>query len=255
MSREFENTLIEIYEKLDIDTFRTNTADHYFFVCGGEVDAGKPIPPSFRDRLLTYTSTKYEDMHNALILAETFKDYFQENAYPDLLIFEEEIASICTLVIIFLESAGSLVELGLFCAKPDYYKKLLVVAPDEHLKSEDSFIYLGPLENLRKKDASSVATYPWPNAKEKHYDTDHLEDLCETIQQKTKRIYKSEQFDRKNSGHICFLIEEIIRIGYPILIGEIELSLAALELEISHPEISRKIYLLKKFNIIGRYEY
>ncbi len=38
--------------------------------------------PSFRDRLLTYTAKHASELHEHFILAETFKDYFKENAYP-----------------------------------------------------------------------------------------------------------------------------------------------------------------------------
>ena len=46
---------------------------------------------------------------------------------PDLMSFEDDIANISTLVVICLESAGSLVELGLFVNRKSLAQKLHVV--------------------------------------------------------------------------------------------------------------------------------
>jgi hypothetical protein len=260
LSDKFENALIEIFDKLSIDNFKVNLEAHHLFVCGGLVDFHAKIPPSFRDRFVSYSASKYPLIHDAIVQAETFKDYFKENAYPDLLVFEEEIANLASLVVIFLESPGSLVELGMFCSKPDFYKKLIIIAPQNEVNSEDSFIYLGPLENIRKKEPTSVAIYPWPDYNNIDYDQDHLKDLCMTISEKLSSLSKNVEFHKKNSGHIALLIAEIIRINYPILVGEIQYVLLALEIEIKASEITRHIYLLNKLEIIGsifysRYRY
>ena len=255
MSILFENILIEALEKVDITKERVDVSTLSFFVCGGLVNAACETPPSFRDRFCSYTATNSQDIYDSIVLAESFKDYFKENAYPDLLLFEDEIANISSLVTIFLESPGSLVELGMFCNKPSFYKKLLIVAPQDKINGEDSFIYLGPLENIRKKEPSSVVIYPWPDPKVPKYENEHLIDLCELIVKKIKKADKSEKFLHENTGHIALLISDIITLSYPILIGEIELCLEALDLTISSTAISRHIYLLTKLNIIGSYQY
>ncbi len=48
--------------------------------------------------------------------------------------FEDDIANISTLVVICLESAGSLVELGLFVNRKSLAQKLHVVAPFEEIE-------------------------------------------------------------------------------------------------------------------------
>jgi DNA-binding transcriptional ArsR family regulator len=260
LSTEFENTLIETFDKLSIDKFKVNLESHHLFVCGGLVDVKAKFPPSFRHRFIAYSAIQYPAIEDAVVQAETFKDYFKENAYPDLLIFEEEIANLSSLVIIFLESPGSLVELGMFCTKPDFYKKLVIVAPQEEVSGEDSFIYLGPLKNIQKKEPTSVAIYPWPDHSTDNYDQAHLDDLCKTIDQKLSSLPKNVEFNKSNSGHIALLIAEIIRINYPILISEIEYALLAIDLDIKPSEISRHIYLLNKLKIIdslfySRYRY
>lgn len=255
MSKEYENSIVTAFEGLEVSSFRVHLDLRHIFVCGGEVDVGKQIPPSFRDRFVSFSCRNYEGIHDSLVLAERFKDYFKENAYPDLFVFESEVASISSLVIIFLESPGSLVELGMFCAVEDLYKKMIIVAPREEVESADSFIYLGPLENLRRKEDKSVLVYPWPSSSNLQYDDEHLIDLCEAIKDRWVSASKTARFNKKEPGHVAFLIAEIVRVCFPILITEIEYALMALELEVSYSKVSRLIYLLEKVDVIRKYEY
>ncbi|WP_348678948.1 retron St85 family effector protein [Alcanivorax profundi] len=255
MSKKFEDTLISIFENLTTLSFRVSFSGHKIFVCGGKVDIKEPVPPSFRDRFFSYTAKNFSIIHESLVLAEDFKDYFKNNAYPDLLVFEEEIANISSLVILFLESPGSLVELGMFCTKENLYKKLVIVAPQEEIQSEDSFIYLGPLENIERKCQGSVFICPWPSASQNEYDDNHLYNLSTSINNKLKNISKSQKFDTKNSGHVAFLIYEIITICFPITISEIELALEAIEVKASYSEVARHLYLLSKLTFIKMYPY
>jgi DNA-binding transcriptional ArsR family regulator len=75
--------------------------------------------------------------------------------------------------------------------------------------------------------------------------------LCITIDDKLSALPKNVEFNENNSGHVALLIAEIIRINYPILIGEIELALLALGLDIKQSEVTRHIYLLNKLEIIN----
>lgn len=255
MSQEYENCILAAFEGLDVNNFRVHLDFRHIFVCGGEIDPKKPCPPSLRDRFVSFSSGQYVDIHDSIVLAERFKDYFKENAYPDLFVFESEIASISSLVMIFLESPGSLVELGMFCAVDDLYKKMIIVAPREEVEAADSFIYLGPLENLKRKDERAVLVYPWPSDKKIDYDKDHLIDICEAVKEKWSRIPRTVKFNEKEPGHVAFLVAEVIRIGFPIIITEIEYALLALGLDISPSKINRLIYLLEKTGIICIYEY
>lgn len=250
----FEDCLIDIFSDLNFNNFQVEYSIKKFFLCGGEINIANECTPSFRDRFMRHSANRYEDIFDSIVLAESFKDYFKENVYTDLLIFERDIANIATLVIIILESPGALVELGMFCNKTDLYNKLIIVANHKHTENEDSFIYLGPLEYIRKKDPTSVAEYPWDDKVQKS-DFHSLEDLCLVINDKVESYPSSEKFKYDNSGHISFLIAEIITLCYPILIGEIELIFMALEIEVSLSQIKRSLYLLSKISVINSRKY
>ncbi|MEX1199905.1 MAG: retron St85 family effector protein [Methylophaga sp.] len=255
MSIAYENALIDEFQQLDIDKFSVNLTDNFIFTCGGQVDAKETFPPSFRDRFLSYTAKKHPIIYSGIVLAEAFKDYFRENAYSDLLVFEDDIAQISSVILVFLESPGSLVELGMFCSKPDSYKKLVIVAPRDEVESEDSFIYLGPLEYIRKKHPTSVAIYPWPDPKVAEYDPSQIQDLCHIINDKLENLDKSQKLSQGNSGHLALLISEIVSICYPILLSDIDLVLQALGIDITQTTISRYLYLLTSLGLIAKEKY
>lgn len=255
MSDKFENAIIDVFESFDISNFKVNYPDHRIFVCGGPVDVKESIPQSFRHRLIASLASSHPDIEEEIVLAETFKDYFREHAYSDLLIFEDDIAQLASVVVIFLESPGSLVELGMFCTKPNFYKKLLIVAPREETEKEDSFIYLGPLEHIRKKEPSSVAIYPWPDNKVLDYPNIHMQDLSDALLEKRNTIPKNPAFNKNNSGHVALLLLEIVRLSYPILLTEIELTLVSLGLDEDRNKVTRLLYLLNRLEYLNTYEY
>jgi hypothetical protein len=255
MSNVFEDAIIEAFGQIAPEKSHVLHSYHNLFLCGGEVNETDHIPPSFRDRLLRYTAIHEDELHHAFVLAEKFKDYFKENTYTDLLVFEDDIASLSTLVIILLESPGAMVELGLFCTRPELYKKLLIVAPFEHVQKEDSFIYLGPLDYIRKKSKDSVAIYPWPEPDKSDYDSGNLEDFCEVIKSKLQNNPSTEKFSQDNSGHVALLICEVINICYPIILSDVEFALVAMGLDVPQSHIVRHLYLLIKIGLIVRIEY
>jgi hypothetical protein len=155
--KKFEDKLIAEFQDFEHEKFHVAFMPPKVFLCGGEVDVKAVVPKSLRDRLIGHFSAHEDELHHSRIQAEDFKDYFKEGAYSDLLEFETDIANIATLIVICLESPGSLVELGLFCmATTTTASKLLIIAPQEELADEDSFIFLGPLDPPRYTQLASI---------------------------------------------------------------------------------------------------
>jgi hypothetical protein len=250
VSQKFEDAIIEQFKNLNPDNFIVLDHIKKVFLCGGIINITDEKTPSFRDRLLRHTANKYPILHDSIVLAETFKDYFKDNMYPNLLIFEEDIANISSLVVIILESPGALVEFGMFCNKPELFKKLLVIANENDIGDEDSFIYLGPIQFIVKKDPKSVARYPWGKTPTEE-DSKSLEDLCGIIVDHQKNRSKTSKFSLQNSAHISFLIAEIVTNCYPILISEIEYALMAIGFNLTTKKINRHVYMLLKLDVIG----
>lgn len=245
---DFDDLLIQEFEALDLSKFKVVFTPPKIFFCGGEINNTAVIPASVRQRIVNHLEDHQNPIFQSCILAESFKDYFKEGAYSDLLEFEADIANIASLVIVCLESPGSLVELGLFCMDKSLSNKLLVIAPQKQIEAKDSFIYLGPIVNLLRNDLSSVIVYPWANLDIQQYE--HLELIIDDILAKLEGAKKSTIFDVKNSGHIALLIYDIIQIAAPIKLLEIELVLLALDIEIKQSQVSRLLYLLEKIQLV-----
>lgn len=251
--KKFEDQLIIEFQFFEHAKFNVSFLPPRVFLCGGEVDVKAPIPLSARQRLVAHFAAHEPDLHDACIQAEDFKDYFKEGAYSDLLEFEADIASIATLIVVCLESPGSMVELGLFCMDPTTSGKLLVIAPHEEVAAEDSFIYLGPLAYVKRQDADSVFIYPWPNKDELEYE--HLKLMVGDIKQKLEKMQKTQKFSAANPAHIALLIHDIVMLAHPITVTEIEYALMAFKLDQEPKTVTRLLYLLEKVGLISHVVY
>lgn len=220
------------------------------------------VAQSLRERIFAhFASVDDSKVFESLRAAEDFKDYFKHGAYHDLMSFEEDIANISSLIIICLESAGSLVELGLFCNRPELRNRLIVFVPAEEVDAKpaegidgySSFIYLGPLLSLKSANKTSVNIYPWPDPTRLDYE--HLEFIAADITNKLENVKKFEGFVDENTGHLAYLVHDIIRICEPIKITEIELALISLLIDCPTQKLTRLLYLLEKMKMVAPYEY
>lgn len=254
----YMNALQEQFGDLKYSNFTVQFMPPIIFVCGGPINS---TPMSVRDHIFTYVAGHKPELSDSLILAENFHDYFREGAYSDLMSFEDDIANISTLVVICLESAGPLVELGLFVNRKSLAQKLHVVAPFEEIEGNErkniparsSFIYLGPLEYLKKIDEASVSVYPWPKSDRMKYD--EVELIYHDIHSRLKRVKKTERYNPENTGHLAILIYEIILLSEPIKKSEIEWALYCMDIDVPQKIITRLLYLLEKMKLTSSLSY
>jgi len=75
------------------------------------------------------------------IVPEDYKSWNHFGTYGDLLTFEEDICAAVDHILVFVESAGSIAELGALIKSPDFGSKLTVVIGENY--PQDSFIQLG----------------------------------------------------------------------------------------------------------------
>lgn len=249
---KYEDILKNVYQTYDSSKCKVQLDKLKVFICGGLVDITQSTPPSFRAWFFQECANVAPELEALLIVAESFKDYFRDNIYTDLLIFEDDIASISSLILIFLESPGSLVEFGTFGGRAEFYKKLLVIVPND--ADKDSFINLGPLTHIKKKCDTSVVFYPFPK-KGVAYDKEIVHTLIKDTENKLSRLDKTQGFDKNNRAHVILLVLEIIRLSFPITLTEIELTLQAFDISLNQSEVKRFLYLLENLEYIKFYEY
>ncbi|MBP5078524.1 hypothetical protein HUS84_32145 [Pseudomonas chlororaphis] len=253
---KFDDKREEHLAQITLETSRIVHEQPILFLCGGKVDVKLAEPESVRGALVEHLNKTRCDLAESITLAEEFKDWIHDSIYRDLLVFESDIAHISSLIVIVLESAGALTELGLFLRNRALRNKILVFVNEKHYE-EESFIKLGPLRHLQDIKESSVCAYPW----EKIGNTEKVDmkgSLKDSLAEMRSDILaivsdqdKSELFNKDNEGHVSFVIYEIVKTFQALKITEIENFLGKLGLAIGREKTKRLIFLLTKFKLIG----
>ena len=120
------------------------------FVCGGEVGESAN---SNRAHFLKWAEKELTDVI-PLVAEQAYRESYSDRSpeFINLGKFEQLVAGVCDCVLIFPESVGSYAELGLFSAYAPLKKKVLVANEAEY-HNKDSFLNLGPVQNI---DSSSL---------------------------------------------------------------------------------------------------
>ncbi|HEP9383581.1 TPA: retron St85 family effector protein [Pseudomonas aeruginosa] len=223
-------------------------------LCGGPIphkahpDDDDPPISSFR-HAIHQSFTPYE-----VFCPEEIQAWNIDGIFKNLMDFESDLASICSLVVIILESPGALAELGAFSQLPDLSKKLIVINSSDY-RGRNSFINLGILRFIADDHPAGVKTYPWSVSDPSSISKDVLGDVVEDIQEELSGLPKSQVFKVNSSAHVVVLICELVRVFVALKEGELLDGLATLGISLSKEYLKRKLFLLEKFDLISRQEY
>ena len=244
----YDDKRAEHLERVSLESSRVDLSSPLVFLCGGEVDIRKPFL-SIRSALIDHWHCKKFKYCDSLTLAEHFKDWINDSVYQDLVLFENDLASVSSLIVLILESPGALAELGLFVRSSHINEKLVVVVNDEHYNSL-SFIKLGPLRHLERINSRGICAYPWDFSDLASSLPPVLDEICGDLVSCLDVLDKSEAFDAENKGHMAFLIFEVVRIYRALKLTEIELYLSKLAVSLSRDELKRLLFLLEKIQLV-----
>jgi hypothetical protein len=134
---------------MDPDSLRIHAPSSVVFLCGGAIDPTLTSPVVLRDAFLRVAKTAA--VNYEIVLAEDAKPLVADAGYDNLLRFESDIAQVVGLILLFVESAGSLAELGAFAALDTVSPRLLAVL-DEYHYNQSSFVKQGPIRYLEIKE-------------------------------------------------------------------------------------------------------
>lgn len=236
----------------------TNTKSPVVLLCGGPVPAIKtltddsdPIITSLRHAIHTQF-TKYE-----LFLPEEITTWNDDSIFNNLVDFETELAAICSLVVIILESPGSIAELGTFSQLHDLKEKLLVIKSSYFNKDElkNSFINLGILRYLKESNENSVKIFSWDINNPRCIDKDTIHDVVSGIQVNLSSINNTEILNNEHISHATTVVCDLIRLFVALKQAEIIKYAKYLEFPIETKTLKRKLFLLERFNFIKPFEY
>lgn len=221
------------------------------FLFGGEILDTNVEPKSVRAILQKHLMYQHSELNASTLVPEDFVDWIHDANYPDLLTFEYDLAKTATLVLIVLESAGSLAELGSFSVNDDLKDKLIVILNRMHYEAE-SYIKLGP---LRQIDQNNIFSYQYNLRPIGDTFNVHLTDLVDGIKERLEDKNKTEKFDKENNGHLAFLIFELVSLFKAIKIGELKKYLIIIDCPLEYRLLKRLVFLLTKIELLTTVRY
>jgi hypothetical protein len=247
-----------LLKKIKLDSSRVEyTNNHIVLLCGGKVNykERKDDPPpevSSLRHAITHAFPQYETYR-----PEDITDWHADGMFRNLMDFEQELAGICSLVAVILESPGAIAELGAFSQLPELNKKIIAIKSldFETPKAANSFINLGILRYIREHSASAVRNYPWRIDAPNLITDQVVEDVIADIQEELDKSPKSLIFKSGSNSHALAFICELISLFIALKESEILEFLSSAGIVIDKEELRRKLFLLERFSLISRRTY
>ncbi|MBD9378324.1 retron St85 family effector protein [Pseudoxanthomonas sp. PXM04] len=255
--------------RIDISATRVKKFNGFLFLCGGPRGTDEAKLESVRQLLYSeLTSGKYSDLAKKLKLAEDIQDWFRDGKYADLVTFEEHLACLSSVILLVVESAGAIAELGAFSVTKAINERLVTLVAEHHF-NDDSFIRLGPIMRLEKETGRQVLVHDWQEQDALGRRKDNFEKVrpeCAAIFEEVRKVASSSVgehvFKDLDPGHVMLLICEMCDLFGALQESEIKAYLSALSEKIKGAEVEQYLFLLKKCGILeikakghGRYYY
>lgn len=250
MSADGEDPRLLLLASLDLPSCRVEFSDTpIVLLCGGKVNfktsANDPDPPQASLRhAITNFHTAFE-----IFRPEEIPSWHHDAVFKDLMSFELELASICSLVVIILESEGALVELGAFSQSPELSEKIVAICPSQFINAA-SFINLGILRFISQKTPTNVKSYPWEPTRPTDIAQEVIGDVAADIQQELDKLPRSQVLKVDQRSHVMVLMCELLRLFTALKEHEILEHLEYLGVKITRETLRGKLFLLEKFDLV-----
>lgn len=136
---------------LEKNKFKYITYPKFVFLCGKAYDNN--YFSTNRGRIEKFMKAKDDNIF--FVLSEKLWDN-TFNSDIDLLTFEEFLAAVSDVIILFVESPGSFSELGAFSYADNLFNNKLILVIDNQYKDSKSFIMTGPVAKAKNNGAKIV---------------------------------------------------------------------------------------------------
>ena len=234
-------------------------------LCGGYVpdtDSSTSPASSFR-HLISRQDTSFE-----IFRPEEVKNWREDGTFDDLVDFELSLAALSSLIVVILESAGSIAELGFFSQLEDLRSKLVAVASHEYIEgnSARSFINLGLLNFLRNSRSGSVRDYPvgclmsdaWATEHQKvSVDDDIIENVISDIEDEIEALKTNTQkFKLEVATHLFIVAFELVRLFVAIKDRELFDYLKRFGFpKLNLKKVRQILFILERFRLVKSQSY
>lgn len=204
---------------IDIPKTNFRNLPSIVFLCGGPIPKGnRTAYSSARHYVYKHIKDTDKELFKRIILAENLATWHAGKHYKNLMDFERDIASIAAVIAIFIESPGSIAELGAFAMVPELSSRMIVFMQRKY-HTDESFINDGILEYIKRDDKESVYVYHWEisrkgnliGAKE-FYTQANL--IMDDISKSLSKVKLHKEFNKSDAGlQLLFLAQAVYLFG------------------------------------------
>jgi hypothetical protein len=251
-------TLAEVAKTLNIRESTIQNPIKKIFLCGGQraKKVGEP-PISLRGKLIALLEDADGRLPPYIVLAEEAVAWYHSlssNRFSNLVELEACIAALSTQILLIVESAGSMTELGAFSFDNRLSKKLYAVL-DKSYEKDQSFIMDGPIAKIR--NLGGYCGRDWLlRPKESEIDAVKAEVvsqriITEILNPEINRPPKKQDFDDQSTGHKMLLISDLVCLGGALREPEIFTFVKALGISITRFELGQYLFLLEKLKFLS----
>lgn len=244
-----------LLKKVDLSTSRLKPYQGFIFLCGGPTDVRSAKPISVRDAIHREL-VKHRDIDGRIRIAEDYKDWSHEAIYRDLVSFERHLAELSSVIVLVLESPGSIAELGLFSVIDEFKNKLLVFVETKHYQS-DSFIRLGPIDYLEKIYNNTSECHRWMqgNGGLATFDPEAAEqlqpELAEAIRARAANPTPERNFDPQSWLDGALLVCDLLGLCAALTLRELRQLLNDLGCIRTETDVRQLVFLLQRVGLIA----
>ncbi len=216
---------------------------------------------SARDFFHRHLKTRPE-LARRVKLAENINAWFQnawlqhETAFSDLVEVENYLAQLSGLTILFVESPGSIAELGAFAASGDVRPKTLAILNEFH-GFQNSFIADGPVRKLENENKDSVLYYNWnpalPNSRAtRKAFRDISRALTNFLDEREASRPRLLDFKRGIVGHTLLFVADLVRLQGAVSRSDVAACLEAVGCDSSTDTVNRHLSILQSVGFVGK---
>lgn len=256
-------SLAEVVSVLDLSESSVQNPIPKIFLCGGPLLGKGRVPRSFRALLIKHLKRGKGSLPSYIVLAEELAEWYRiigPKDFTDLVDFETQIADLSTMILLIVESPGSMAELGAFSYADRLLRKLHVILETTH-QEDRSFIIDGPVAMVRssaksEKDSKRFFTYRWMSesgARRIDFDgasSSATKVLADIIEPAVKTVNSPKRFRKKEVGHQMLLIADLVSLCGAVRLEEILELLAGVKVKITRKRVEQYLGLLRNMKFL-----
>jgi len=219
-------------------------------IFGGLSNVVDAIPKSCRAVFVNAVQSDPLANHYSFQMPEYYEEEWNKSeGHGNLVDFEVDAASLSSQIIVFLESAGSICELGLLSGHREFRDKLFLVLSDTHYHSP-SFIVNGPIKLINEDSVYVSGDYEANSAPSFKLEVKDVINALSHKLNKPSLNLNSQKFNGAFLRHQFLLLIDLINLFYFLTFDQVLDLFEFSEIEISPERLRVMLYQLTIFNFI-----